>query len=87
MNLRRTNPSPDESGTIMLSSMPECTEPYTGPFRKTTVFIVGYGTEHEQLFTRANRGPAIAAARATRSTLDQVVASELCTDAVESLFV
>jgi hypothetical protein len=87
MNLKRTYPRPDETGTIMLQAAPECTEPYDGAFRKSTVFIVGYGTEHEQMFKRADRTLAISAARATNTTLDQVVAGQLCTDAVEALFV
>jgi uncharacterized Rossmann fold enzyme len=85
MNLRRTNPRPDETGTIMLQSAPDCVEQYSGPFRKTTVFVVGYGTEHEQIFKRADRTAAIAAARATSSTFDQVIAGQLCADAVEAL--
>ena len=87
MNLKRTFPRPDETGTIMLLSAPDCVEPYAGPFRKTTVFVVGYGTKVEQLFKRADRTAAIAAARDSNATLDQVVAGQLCSDAVEALFV
>lgn len=87
MNLKRTFPRPDETGTIMLQSAPECVEPYSGPFRKTTVFVVGYGTESEQLFKRADRTAAITAARDSKLTFDQVVAGQLCSDAVEALFV
>ena len=87
MNLKRTYPRPDETGTIMLQAMPECTEPYSGAFRKSTVFVVGYGTKNEQVFKRADRNAAIAAARASKATLDQVIAGQLCSDAVEALFV
>jgi hypothetical protein len=86
MNLKRTFPRPDETGTIMLQSSPECVEPYSGPFRKSTIFVVGYGTEHEQLFTRAQRTQAIAAARQSKLTFDQVVAGQLCSETVEALF-
>lgn len=86
MNLKRTYPRPDETGTIMLASMPDCTAPYQGAFRKSTVFVVGYGTEHEQLFKRSDRAAAIAAARATKSSLDQVIAGTLCAEAVDALF-
>ena len=87
MNLKRTYPRPDETGTIMLQSEPECIDAYAGPFRKTTVFIVGYGTEHEQVFKRADRTAAIAAARENKATLDQVIAGQLCSSTVEALFV
>lgn len=87
MNLKRTYPRPDETGTIMLQSVPECTEAYDGAFRKSTVFIVGYGTEHERVFKRADRNAAIAAARENKATLDQVIAGQLCAETVESLFV
>jgi len=87
MNLRRTYVRPDDTGVIALQSMPECTDPYSGPFRRTTVFVVGYGTEREQLFKRSDRNQAIAFARETRSTFDQVPAGQLCHDAVETLFV
>lgn len=85
MNLKRTFVRPDETGTIMLQSAPECVEPYSGPFRKTTVFIVGYGTEYEQVFKRSDRTAAIAAARETKSTFDQVLAGQLCVDTVDAL--
>jgi hypothetical protein len=86
MNLKRTYVHPDDSGVISLQAYPDGTEPYSGPFRKTTIFVVGYGTEHEQLFRRADRNAAIAAARENRLTFDQVPAGQICAEAAEALF-
>lgn len=86
--LVRTYPRPEEdTNTITLQSSDGCTEPYSGPFRKTTVFLVGIGTTNERLFTRSERNDAIAAARKDKLTFDQVIAGQLCADVVESLFV
>ena len=85
MNLRRTYPSADETGTIMLQSAPDCVEPYNGAFRKVTVFVVGYGTDQETLFKRADRTPAIKFAKENRLTFDQVIAGQLCDTAAIAL--
>lgn len=85
--LTRTYPRPDdETNTIALQSSSGCTEPYSGPFRKTTVFLVGIGTDSEQLFARADRTAAINKARSEKLTFDQVLAGQLCTDVVDALF-
>ena len=88
MHLSRIHPGVDETGTIMVQSNPDCTTPYSGPFRKMTVFAVGYGTENEKLFVRAKRTEAIAYARSTtpNMTFDQVLAAQLCDQVAEELF-
>jgi hypothetical protein len=86
MGVSRSFPSPDETGTIMLQSMPECVEPYSGPYRKLTVYVAGFNSEHEKLFRRNQRAEALQYARANKTSLDPIVAAELCSDAVETLF-
>lgn len=86
MGVSRSFPSPDETGTIMLQSMPDCIDPYTGPFKKMTVLVVGFGTESEKIFRRNQRSEALQYARDNKVSLDPVVAGELCSAAVESVF-
>ena len=86
MHLSRSYPGVDETGTIMLQSAPDCVTPYSGPFRKMTVFVAGYSTEHERLFQRAKRTEAIKYARDNKLTFDQVLASQLCDTVAEELF-
>lgn len=85
MHLTRSYPGVDETGTIMIQSAPDCIDPYQGPFRKVTVFVVGYGTEHETLFKKSERTAAIKKARSGKLTFDQVVAGSLCDEVAVAL--
>lgn len=76
--ISRRFPSPDETGTIMLQSEPECSTPYNGVFRNVTVLVAGYGTDKEKLFVRKQRTEAIAYARQHKVSLDPVPANQLC---------
>jgi hypothetical protein len=69
----------------MLQSAPECTTPYEGIFRQATVFVVGYDTPDEKLFTRGQRTAALKMARDQKLTFDQVVARSLCHESMVSL--
>ena len=62
----------------MLRSAPECSEPYNGIYRQATVFVIGYDTDHETLFTRGERTAALRMAREQKLSFDQVVARSLC---------
>lgn len=68
----------DVDGALLNTTTQYCTAAYRGMFRGATVFIVGYGTAHEELFIRSQRDEAIAAARARHTTLDQTTAGSLC---------
>lgn len=83
--ISRSFPSTDETGTIMMQSAPECTRPYNGPFRRLSVLVAGYGTEHEQLFRRNQRNDAIRYARQHKVSLDPVPASALCDELAVAL--
>jgi hypothetical protein len=77
-NLSRAYPGPGDDGVVMLRAAPECSTPYDGVYRQATVFIVGYDTEHEQVFKRGDRTEALRLAKENRLTFDQVVARSLC---------
>jgi hypothetical protein len=64
----------------------QCEEPYSGPHAGRSVYIVGYGTENEQFFTRGDRTAAIRTARELDATIDHLPANQLCAEVVESLF-
>jgi hypothetical protein len=84
--LRMTYPQPDEDGGIItLQGYEDCTDPYTGAWKQATVFVVGYGTDNETLFRRADRTAAIKMARDENLTLDQLPASSLCHQAMVDL--
>lgn len=77
-NLTRAFPSPGEDDIVVLRSHLDCTQPYEGIFRQATVFIVGYDTEHETLYVRGDRTKALAHAKTSKLTFDQVSARSLC---------
>jgi hypothetical protein len=76
--LTRSNPRPEDNGVYLLQEDLECRTPYSGAFRGATVFIVGYGTEFERVYRRAERKAAIQDARENKRTIDQVPARALC---------
>jgi hypothetical protein len=83
--LTRAFPSEGDDGLVVLRADPDCTEPYSGRFRQATVFIVGYDTDDEQIFTRGQRTEALQLARTRNLTFDQVVARSCCHHLMESL--
>lgn len=74
-----------EGDLYELASYPECDRPYRGAFQGATIYIVGYGTEEETLFRRADRGTAARLAREKRTSLTHVPAIELCEEAMLEL--
>lgn len=83
--IARSNPQPGTDGIYALREAPDCTEAYSGAFRAATVFIVGYGTEHETVYRRGERKTAIEHARAKKLTIDQVPARSLCNQTMLTL--
>jgi hypothetical protein len=84
-NLLRAYPGPGDEGVVSLRYAPDCTSPYDGIYRQATVFVVGYDTEHEQLFKRGDRTAALKMARDNRLSFDQVTARSLCHEVVLEL--
>lgn len=61
-----------------------CTEPYTGPWEGMTIYVVdALGTP--TYYRRGDRVAAATQARMEGKTLNHVLASMLCRDAVEQL--
>lgn len=58
---------------VVLAANDDDCQPYTGGFRSSSVYIVGYGTKHEKVFHRGQK-PAMAA-YAQEHSLDIVQAS------------
>jgi hypothetical protein len=83
--IARSNPRPDQEGIYQLREAPDCNQAYSGAFRAATVFIVGYGTEHETVYRRGERKTAIDHARQAKLTIDQVPARALCHDTMLTL--
>jgi len=83
-SLKQARPVPNDDGEVALGG-DYCGTLYTGASRNATVFIVGYGTDSETVFKRADRKEAIAMARDSNLTIDQIYAGTLCHDAMVSL--
>ena len=69
-----------------LQSHPGCFQPYSGRRRAETVFVVGLGTEHEQIFQRKDNRAAIAHAKTTKGQLAQIHVTQICYEAAAELF-
>lgn len=76
--MTRAFPSEGEDGIIVLRADPSCDELYSGRYQQATIFVVGYDTEHETLFTRKQRTEALALARSKNLSFDGVVARACC---------
>lgn len=83
--MTRAFPSAGEDDLVVLQADPYCDEPYSGRYQQATIFVVGYTTEHETLFTRKQRSDALALARSKNLTFDGVVARECCHHVMVSL--
>ena len=81
----RAYPGPTDDGVVMLRSAPECTTPYSGIYKQATVFVIGYDTDSETLFTRGERTAALKMAKEQNLTFNQVVARSLCHETVVAL--
>lgn len=88
--LRQSLTFPNSKGLYELATYPGCDEPYHGTFPTAYIYVVGFGTEGEKLYTRGDRNAATRAARTghdtgRRTTIDTVQATELCHHAVVAL--
>lgn len=83
--IQSASPQPDEYDMIPMSKYPECHERYHGTFTGASVFLVGVGTEHEQIFVRGHRVEALRYANDRHTTLDHVYSTSLCHQAVLQL--
>jgi hypothetical protein len=77
----------DEENFVMLAA--NTAEPcvaYRKAFRTATMFVVGYGTEHERVFHRGQAGAANAWASSHGGlTIRKTTASQLCAHIVEAV--
>lgn len=76
--MTRAFPSAGEDDLVVLQADPYCEEPYSGAYKQATIFVVGYTTEQETLFKRADRKAALDLAKSGNLTFDSVVARECC---------
>jgi hypothetical protein len=81
-------PTPGQNGVIELLNYPDCWSPYHGPHRMESIWMVGRGTEHETLFPNAGWQPAqeLAKSHTPYLRIARVSATQLCQDAVKTLF-
>lgn len=83
-------PQPNAYGLYTLQGHEDCTTPYVGPYKASTIYIVGYTTEHERLFRRSDRNRALQyqteASPGTRLSILMAPATMLCSSAVEALY-
>jgi hypothetical protein len=79
-------PAVGSNGIYQLTAYPDCSTPYSGKFHAETIFVVGHGTEQEQIFRRRQSHEALAAARAGKLPLFQAPVSHFCQRAVEDLY-
>lgn len=83
----RRAPSTSATGAIPLNDQPDNALPYTGEGRNETIYLVGWGTEHERLFPATDAKQAVAYRNDIDKKLriDPVPASQLPTGAVVEL--
>ena len=70
---------------VQLAAYPDCHEPYNDlEHRAETLYVVGWGSDNERVFTamRAKRASAYAKTFAPQLRLDPVLAVQLCRQAV-----
>lgn len=78
-------PTFNMDGMVALAGYPGCTTPYSDPaHRSETLYIVGWSTDAERVFTaaRSKRAYAYAASFQPRMRVDPVLATQLCDQAV-----
>ena len=78
-----------QNGVVQLASHPDCTQPYTGRERSSSVFVVGLPSpspDDERIFLRKDSKDAIAYARQTGLRLHHLATSQLCHDAMVGFF-
>lgn len=77
-------------GLLPLRGFEDCATPYTGNHKAASVYVVGYGTEHERLFRRTDRNAALeyqsTASPDGKLNLFQAPVTQLCADAALAVF-
>lgn len=48
-----------DDGIYLLGTYPDCTDPYVGDHIDQQVYVVGFRTEHERLYSRARKGEMV----------------------------
>jgi hypothetical protein len=76
----------DGTFTTLYSSEHDCSGPYSGPHESRLLYIVGRGTEQEQVFTRAERPTAQSEASRLGLSIDPIYARDLCHELVVATF-
>lgn len=86
-NFGQRMPQPDGSGTIPLAAYPDCRQPHNGAHRDSTVYLVGWRTEHEKLFLDSDAKQAVIYRNGIDPTvqLTSVPASQICNQAILDL--
>ena len=85
MNGTFARPTPGPRGALQRSGA-TTDAPYTGRHRNQSVMIVGYGTEHERIFTTPERVAARRYAKQHQLGLSRAIASQLPHDIGVSVF-
>jgi len=75
-------PQTNDRGMYPFIGEPYDCEAYHGAYRATTVFLVGYGTEHEKLFARTLKKDAEKYAAKHNLSAAHINVSSLCHDRV-----
>lgn len=75
---------------LVLAANDDDCEPYDGVGAVSSVYVVGYGTEHEKVFLRGKRDSAIQYMKDMRlgwDTLVRVPASKICASVMEEAII
>lgn len=76
----------DGNGMYQLSAAPGCDQPYSGDYRRESVYVVGIGTEGEQIFTRRRSREAIDYSKANGLKLNHLPCNALCDSVMREFF-
>lgn len=77
---------PGRNSVYELQAYPGDFERYNGKLRASSVYVIGYGTEHEQIFRKADQRLALKTARELKVTIFQAPANQICAAAIEDLY-
>lgn len=79
-------PSPGPNGVYELQGFEGDFQPYSGPRRAESVYVVGLGDDGERLFRRDQNRDAIAYAKQSKLRLVQLHVTQICYRAAAELF-
>ena len=75
----------DAENFLILAANPDDCEPYTGFARTASVFVVGYGTEHERVFHQGDSAAAQSWAQTYQTTIRKASGANLCKSVMEAV--